>query len=151
MKIDEIDIIILRKLVENAKVSLKELAESTGLAVSSIHTRLTRLISQGIIEKFTILIDPNKCGYITVIILLYVENPKISKIAKKLKEIENVVEIFKIAGKSNMILKVIVKDLNELEDFLEKISKIDGIKDFEYLIVIRKFKEDLWKPSLDKT
>ena len=148
MEIDEIDAIILRKLVEDAKTPLKELSESTGLAVSSIHTRLSRLISKGIIEKFTILIDPDKCGYVTAFILLYVENPRMSEIAEKLKEIENVIEIFRMAGRSNMVLKVVVKNLNELEKFLEEISKIEGVRDFEYLIVIRKFKEELWKPSL---
>jgi DNA-binding Lrp family transcriptional regulator len=106
LKIDEIDILILRVLSEDARTPLREIAEKTGLAVSTIHSRITRLVSEGIIERFTIRIDPEKFGYITAFILLDTDGEKTEDVLKELAKKEYVLEAYESLGKFNVVLKV---------------------------------------------
>lgn len=49
---DEIDLIILRKLVENSRLTYRELAEITNMSVSAIHNRIKNLVDDEIISTF---------------------------------------------------------------------------------------------------
>jgi len=51
---DEIDLIIIRKLLENSRLTFRELAEITSMSVSSIHKRIQNLIDDGTINAFIV-------------------------------------------------------------------------------------------------
>lgn len=53
--LDKQDIIILLKLKENARISYSALAESTHMSDVAVKKRIDALISNQIIEKFTII------------------------------------------------------------------------------------------------
>ena len=48
---DEIDFIILKRLMENSRVTFRELAELIGMSVSSTHKRINKLLDQDIIQR----------------------------------------------------------------------------------------------------
>ena len=50
---DEIDSVILKKLMDKARVTYRELAEMIDLSVSTIHKRIKALVDDEIIEGFT--------------------------------------------------------------------------------------------------
>ncbi len=49
---DEIDLIILKRLLENSRLTYRELAEMTNMSVSVIHKRINKLVDDEIIETF---------------------------------------------------------------------------------------------------
>ena len=49
---DEIDLLILRKLLNNSRLTYRELAEMTNMSVSAIHKRIKNLLDDGIISAF---------------------------------------------------------------------------------------------------
>ncbi len=51
---DEIDLIIIRKLLENSRLTFRELAEISSMSVSSIHKRIQNLIDDGTINAFIV-------------------------------------------------------------------------------------------------
>jgi len=51
-KMDEIDLFILRKLLNNSRLTYRELAEMTNISVSAIHKRVKNLENEGIIEAY---------------------------------------------------------------------------------------------------
>ncbi|MFX0073483.1 MAG: winged helix-turn-helix transcriptional regulator, partial [Candidatus Hermodarchaeota archaeon] len=51
---DETDLIIIRKLLENSRLTFRELAEITSISVSSVHKRIQSLIDDGIINAFIV-------------------------------------------------------------------------------------------------
>lgn len=61
--LDEIDRQILDILAANARVSLKELAQESGLSSPSAADRLRKLEERGILDGFTIALNPVKVGY----------------------------------------------------------------------------------------
>lgn len=50
---DETDFIILKKLLENSRVTYRELAEIIDMSVSSTHKRINKLLDDEVIEAFT--------------------------------------------------------------------------------------------------
>jgi len=50
---DEIDFIILKKLMENSRVTYRELAEIIDMSVSSTYKRINKLLEDEVIEAFT--------------------------------------------------------------------------------------------------
>ena len=49
---DEIDFIILKKLMENSQVTYRELAEIIDMSITTIHKRIKNLVDDGIINTF---------------------------------------------------------------------------------------------------
>ncbi len=61
--LDELDRRILDILAANARVSLKELAQEAGLSSPSAAERLRKLEERGVLDGFTIALNPVKLGY----------------------------------------------------------------------------------------
>ncbi|TES94582.1 MAG: winged helix-turn-helix transcriptional regulator [Promethearchaeota archaeon] len=65
---DETDFIILKKLMENSRVPYRELADITGMAVSSTYKRINKLVDDKVIEAFTARPSAIALKYLSVLI-----------------------------------------------------------------------------------
>ena len=63
MNIDDIDRKILKLLQENARVSLKTIAEKTFLSSPAVSARIEKLERDGIIAGYHAQVNPVKLGY----------------------------------------------------------------------------------------
>jgi len=149
VKFDDVDILILRTLAEDGRTPLRELSKKTKLAISTIHSRISRLIAEDVIEKFTIIVNPERLNYITAFVLLNVSTSKIENILSDLVKRDNVLEAYESLGKFNVVLKVRVKTLNALRRFINELSKLDGVAEFECFVTTKRYKEDTWKPEVE--
>ncbi len=73
-KVDKIDQRILFELDRNARIPETKLAKIVGRSKESIRYRLAQLKQKGIIQRFTIWIDPTKLGYSSSKIYLHLAN-----------------------------------------------------------------------------
>ena len=60
LKLDRIDVEVLRTLQENARIPLKELASKVGLSIPAVRARIDRLVDLGVIKGFTVIVDPSR-------------------------------------------------------------------------------------------
>ncbi len=60
---DDIDRKILKLLQDNARVSLKTIAENTFLSSPAVSARIEKLEKDGVIAGYHAMIDPEKLGY----------------------------------------------------------------------------------------
>ena len=60
VKIDKVDLQILRTLQENARLTLKELAAQVSLSSTPVFERLKRLENEGYIKGYVALVDNKK-------------------------------------------------------------------------------------------
>ena len=61
-EIDEKDYAILEVLKENSGLSIQKIAKKTGIPIATVHNRIKKLKQEGIIERYTIVIDKAKLG-----------------------------------------------------------------------------------------
>ena len=121
MKLDSIDIKLLSELSVNARTSIAQLARLLNMSAPSVSDRLSRLEESGLIQSFTIEIDPKILGYSLGFYIrirpLPGQLPKVVSLIVKMKEI---VECDRITGDDCFIAKVYVKSADELESIIDQ-------------------------------
>ena len=61
--LDEIDIRILRKLISDARLSYRNIAEQIGVSPPTVLARVEKLEKNKIIKSYSALLDHEKLGY----------------------------------------------------------------------------------------
>ncbi|PDT41815.1 MULTISPECIES: Lrp/AsnC family transcriptional regulator [Sinorhizobium] len=122
--LDELDRRILEILAANARVSLKELALEAGLSSPSAAERLRKLDERGVINGFTVSVNPARLGYPLQAVVRVRPMPGMLHIVEKLiQETPEIVECDKITGDDCFIAKMLVRDMGELDTILDRIAE----------------------------
>lgn len=146
ISLDNLDWNILQALQENAKQTYTEIGRRFGVAHSTVYDRIRRMEKNGVIKKYTAVIDLEKIGvkYITAIMTVFT-NPKESEnVAKKLSEAKEVLEVStSLSEELSIIAKVIAKNQNLLHSFIaQKVAPLPGVLRIRTSIITRKYKEE---------
>lgn len=139
-EIDEKDKHILEVLKGNSSLSIQKIARKTGIPIATVHHRLKKLKAAGVIKKYTIIIDHTKFGKRLVAHILIKATPKSDHIVllEKLMKHESVEDGSAITGAFDVMIKVRVADVDELDRFVLKFLRtFDEIAQTETMIAFR--------------
>ena len=76
------------------------------------------------------------------IIQMKVETKEADTIAEKVSRLPEIEDLFLVTGDADLIAKVSFDNYNSLKKFIvEKLSKIDGVRDTKTLMIVTTFKE----------
>lgn len=120
--IDEIDVKILSVMQKDAAINVQELADKVGISKTPCWRRLKKLQQEGYIQKQVALLDRKKLGlsmmaYVQVTMLDH-EIRTLNKFLEFIEDSPFILECNAIAGNFDYVLKVVVKDTEQLETFL---------------------------------
>ena len=140
--VDDIDVIIIKELIKNSRVSARELSQKLNICQSTLYYRIKNLEDKGIIRKYTIDVDWRKLGFLTTAFILvkYDPNKAISQedLAKKLLKFEEVEEVYIITGEYDILIKVRFRNTQELSNFvLDKLRTLEGVATSQTLLVLK--------------
>ena len=62
MKIDNLDLEIIKNLQQDARLSFRELGRKLGIPHTTVFTRAERLIDRGVIKNFSAILHPQDLG-----------------------------------------------------------------------------------------
>lgn len=123
MKLDEIDLCILKELKDDSKLTFKDLGEKLHMTGQAVGARVNRLIDEGVIENFTINIDNKKIGITnTSFIKIYMNSYDHSKIKSMINKYDEITEAFRISSDCCYLLKIETYDSNFLNSILDEIT-----------------------------
>ncbi len=129
MPLDEKDHKIIEALAKNARIAITEIAKMLNLTDVAIRKRLRKLEKNGVIEKYTVLVNPKKLGYNCVAIIgVDVEPEHLLNVAWTLAEREYTRFVALTAGEHMIIAEIWSKDNKELNKILEDIGRNNGVK-----------------------
>jgi len=140
-ELDSKDIQILSLLLNNARLSNKEIAAKIEIAQSSTHDRIKKLTQKGYFKGSYAQIDQKKLG-LTVEVMLAIKLNKqhrsiIADFIEKASQFPGVLQLFHMAGNSDFILHITVKDSDELRGFiLDRLSTLDYIQSTQTTMVL---------------
>ncbi|TXT56951.1 MAG: hypothetical protein BAJATHORv1_20549 [Candidatus Thorarchaeota archaeon] len=147
MPLDDKDKKIIELLREDGRKSYSEISDEITdpdlkMTEVTIRRRVRQMIKSGVIQRFTVVIDPLKLGRkIRAFIRVKAVMKEASYIAEQVKGYSEVNEAYFLDGACGLMLKVTVDDLNELRQFLEKkLGNIDGVGEVETCIVLEDIK-----------
>ena len=141
-QIDEIDKEILRILQEDARISFSKIAKKLNLSEATIHMRVKKMKEKGVLKGFIADIDAEKVGKaVLAFVLVKIDTKKYPVTLKKIAEIPDVYEVHDITGEYSALLKVRVRDRDELAALLDTIGQLEGVQDTYTMYVLRTLKE----------
>ena len=127
--LDEIDIRILRKLISDARLSYRNIAEQIGVSPPTVLARVEKLEKNKIIKSYSALLDHEKLGYdLTAIIEVTAIKNKVVEVEKVLSKYENVCAIYDITGLTDMIIVAKFRNRKELSNFVKKELSIPSVQ-----------------------
>lgn len=143
--LDEIDSSILKLLRENSRRNFQELSELTGISDATIQFRLKRMMARGVIDRFTVIVNPAATGYaVTAIMLIQTETDKHDEAKLALAKAPEITEVYGVLGEQDLYIKVWSRSLQELNAIInDKIRSIDGIEDIQEIVVVERVKEEM--------
>ncbi len=135
-KLDKTDFAIIKTLLKNAKTPYKDISRELNVSLGTIHVRIKKLETMGIIDSYSIKLNYNRLGCkILVFVGIIIESSKYRNILKSLQKIDELIELHNTTGKFHLMGKLYFKDTQHLTDILiNKINAIDGVQKTETII-----------------
>lgn len=128
-QIDDTDFKIIEMLRKNARVSVKEIADTVFLSPTAISSRMDKLERDGIISGYHAHINPAALGYnIKAFINLEVEPAQKKEFYPYIEGCENVVECSCVTGDFAMLIEVVFKDTSSLDRFIGELQRFGKTK-----------------------
>jgi Lrp/AsnC family leucine-responsive transcriptional regulator len=146
MELDKFDLAILAVLQRDARASLQEISAQVGLSTTPCWTRIKKMETEGVIQGYTVRIDPTAIGFReTVIVQVTLENHTddvLERFGKVLAEIPEVLDAYLISGDYDYLIRIAVRDTRDYERLLrEQLYRIPGLRHSKSSFVLRKLKE----------
>ena len=121
-KLDNVDIQLLYALRADARTSIADLARSLNMSAPSVSERLRRLEESGIIQNFTIEVDPKILGYPLAFYIRIRPLPgQLERVVSLIMDMEEIVECDRVTGDDCFIAKAYVKSAEELEPIIDRL------------------------------
>ncbi|MCZ8182469.1 MAG: Lrp/AsnC family transcriptional regulator [Beijerinckiaceae bacterium] len=129
---DAIDRKILTVLQEDCTVSLAELSHRVGLSQTPCWKRIQRLDAGGVIMRRVALVSPEKIGLgLTVFVQIETgdhSGPWLQNFARTVSSMPEVMDIYRMAGDVDYMLRVVVRDMAEFDSFYKRLIEVIPLK-----------------------
>ena len=145
LKLDAIDLKILRLLQADADISMQDLAEKVGLSHTPCWRRVNRLKEAGVILNKTVLVDGEKVGKgvnaLCTVELEHHQENILNAFEKAVQECPEIVECFLMTGSRDYLLRVVVSSIAEYERFMkEKLLHLPGVDTVDTSFALKQVK-----------
>ncbi|WP_379969779.1 Lrp/AsnC family transcriptional regulator [Ectobacillus sp. sgz5001026] len=140
--LDEIDRKILQILHDDGRISYTDLAKEIGLSRVATQSRINNLMENGVIERFTAVVNPEKMGIsVSAFFNVEVEPKHLQEVATILADEPAVTSLYHMTGPSKLHMHGLFKDNQEMEEFLnQKLYPLPGIMSVDCQLLIQRYK-----------
>jgi DNA-binding Lrp family transcriptional regulator len=141
--LDRIDIKILNELQQNASLTNVELASRVNLSPSPCLARVKTLEKIGVIDRRIAILDPALLGIgVTAFIQIKLEKQvqaSLDIFTRTIDRLAQVMECYLMTGESDYMLRVMVSDIEDLEDLIvNKLSRIPGVSSIRSNLALKR-------------
>lgn len=139
---DDIDYKILQELLIDGKKPIKQIAEKVNLSITPVHERIKKLEQANIITRYAALVQTNELN-LKLLVFLQIklkhhQEELFKELSAEITKIGEITEAYFTAGEFDVILKVILKDMDDYHDFIIKnISKLPMVENIRSSFVLR--------------
>jgi Lrp/AsnC family leucine-responsive transcriptional regulator len=151
MKLDSIDRKIIATLQTDSRLTLQEIADRVGLTASPCHRRITRLERDGIITRYSAMVNQKAVGLpVSVFVSVKLERQKereLELFSKAIAKWPEVVECYLMTGPRDYLMRVVAPDHMAYEQFLkQKLTRLEGVASIESSFALDQIKYSVALP-----
>ena len=122
---DNTDLKILAILQRDASVSVAEIAARINLSQTPCWRRIQKLEEQGVIQRRVALLDPDAIG-VGLSVFVEIETGDhsaewLENFASRIMEMDEVMEVYRMAGDVDYLLRVAVGSMADYDDFYRRL------------------------------
>ena len=122
MKVDTLSWRILKCLQENARMSNAEIGRRIGVSSPAVAERIKKMEDAEVIQSYRTLVSPLELGYqLKAIITLRAFMGMLKPFLEKVKGYEEVINCYRITGNENIVMEVVLKNQQHLEEFIDQL------------------------------
>lgn len=125
--VDDLDLMIVQRLMENPEYTMEELAKALGVSKGTIAIRIKKLRSSGIIVGRSVRVYWKSLGYQDAFIGLDISPEKYMGVLERLKGLDFVKEVYGTSGDHSAIVYVVEKE-KDFPSAVSKLEEIEGIR-----------------------
>lgn len=138
---DELDFSVLSCLQKDGRMSFTDMASALNVSVGTVRTRVNKLIEDGTINIVG-RVNPDKVGFRSYAHIAVFVRPATlkDKVAKKIEKMPEVSFLAMTSGDYDLEVDVMCRDNDHLVNFVNEISKIEGVNQTKTTIYFKVYK-----------
>jgi len=137
MTIDATDQRIIALLRENARASTAEIGRQLGLARTTVHSRIERLLRLKVVAGFTVRLGAEREGGRIEAQVLITAVPKLlTRLEATLRALPQVRRLYAVSGQHDYIAVLVTDTVGEMDQLLDRIGVLPGVDRTDSSIVL---------------
>jgi DNA-binding Lrp family transcriptional regulator len=136
--LDKTDARLLLALTRDPRATVVALAGTLGLSRNTVQARLERLEQRRALTSFEHRVEPSALGYpLTAFVTVRVTQRLLDSVAEELAAIPAVVEVFGLSGVTDLLVRVVARDADDLYRVAGTILATHGVERTETALAMR--------------
>jgi DNA-binding Lrp family transcriptional regulator len=149
--IDATDARLLLALAADPRATVISLAESVGVSRNTVQARLTRFDTAHVLGSIDPRINPAALGYsLTAFIDIQVTQRLLGPVATALAGIPEVIEVIGLSGETDLLVRVVAQDADDLYRVAGQILSTTGVERTETSLAMRRLVDYRITPLLEQ-
>ncbi|MGA2198679.1 MAG: Lrp/AsnC family transcriptional regulator [Nitrososphaerales archaeon] len=120
----------------DSRVSFVEVAGKVGLSEAAVRRRISNLVKEGTIRKFTIEVNEPQLTSAITYVSVSPSNPT-SEVSKRIRTVQGVETIYETTGQFDIAVIIKGPDIAEVNRSVEEIRRISGVLNTNTTIILR--------------
>jgi Lrp/AsnC family transcriptional regulator len=141
---DSTDRRILALLQQDASAAVADIAAAVGLSATPCWRRIQKLRASGVIQRTVALVDPQAIGMglnVFVEIEARDHSPEwLQRFTQTVSAMPEVMEIYRMAGETDYLLRVAVSDMAHFDDFYRRLIEAVPLKNVTSQLAMERVK-----------
>jgi DNA-binding Lrp family transcriptional regulator len=135
---DDLDRAVVQTLLADGRTTYARIGEEVGLSVAAAKRRVDRLVRDGVIRGFTVVVDPRVLGWhLEAQVRLFTTGAvPFSRMRSDLEKMPEIVEAFTVAGPADAVIQVVVADAAHLERVISTVRGLSYVQQTDTTLLL---------------
>jgi len=148
MSVDHLDRRILHRILEDGRVSFRQLATEMHVSTTTVASRVARLEKGKIIGGYSAMVDFQRLGFeFTVVTEIRVSKGKLLEMEQEIARLTNVCAVYDVTGEIDAIVISKCRNREELSRFTKALLAMQFVERTNSHVVLTTVKEDFRLPT----
>jgi DNA-binding Lrp family transcriptional regulator len=137
MRLDALDVRLLRLIDENPRVGVLELSRLAGVARATVGARMQRWQAAGVITGYGPQLDLDAAGFpVQALATLEIAQGRLSEISDFLAALPGVVEAYATTGTGDVVCRLAAASNADLQELLLRLNESDAIRRSTSVVIL---------------